>query len=126
MKQRTRPQVDLLLGDNTIPQVDSVRDLGVIVHSHLKFDIRINHIITRANRLANLIHKCFTSRDSFTLMRAFVTYVRPLLEYASCVWSPHSVSQIKTSSSAIAERPRDALSQLKSCQLLHNCTKNHI
>jgi len=31
-----------------------------------------------------------------------------------------------TSSSAIAEGPRDALSQLKSCQLLHNCTKNHI
>jgi len=29
-------------------------------------------------------------------------------------------------SSAIAEGPRDALSQLKSCQLLHNCTKNHI
>jgi len=28
------------------------------------------------------------------------------------------------SSSAIAEGPRDALSQLKSCQLLHNCTKN--
>jgi len=27
-----------------------------------------------------------------------------------------------TSSSAIAEGPRDALSQLKSCQLLHNCT----
>ena len=32
----------------------------------------------------------------------------------------------KTSSSAIAKGPRDALSQLKSCQLLHNCTKNHI
>jgi len=31
-----------------------------------------------------------------------------------------------TSSSVIAEGPRDALSQLKSCQLLHNCTKNHI
>jgi len=29
-----------------------------------------------------------------------------------------------TSSSAIAEGPRDALSQMKSCQLLHNCTKN--
>jgi len=32
----------------------------------------------------------------------------------------------KTRSSAIAERPRDALYQLKSCQLLHSCTKNHI
>jgi len=31
-----------------------------------------------------------------------------------------------TSSSAIAEGPRDALSQLKSCQLLYNCAKNHI
>jgi len=33
---------------------------------------------------------------------------------------------IFTSSSAIAEGPRDALRQLKSCQLLQNCTKNHI
>jgi len=32
----------------------------------------------------------------------------------------------KTSSSAIAEGPHDTLSQLKSCQLLHNSTKNHI
>ena len=31
-----------------------------------------------------------------------------------------------TSSSAAAERPREPLSQLKSCQLLHICTKNHI
>jgi len=31
-----------------------------------------------------------------------------------------------TSSSAAAERSREPLSQLKSCQLLHNCTKNHI
>jgi len=28
--------------------------------------------------------------------------------------------------SAIAEGPRDALCQLKSCQLLHKCMKNHI
>jgi len=39
----------------------------------------------------------------------------------------NSVKALKvTSSSAIAEGLRDALSQLKSCQLLHNCTKNHI
>jgi len=34
--------------------------------------------------------------------------------------------RIGTSSSAAAERLREPLSQLKSCQLLHNCTKNHI
>jgi len=31
----------------------------------------------------------------------------------------------KTRSSAIAEGPRDALRQLKPCQLLHNCTKKN-
>jgi len=38
----------------------------------------------------------------------------------------HGKRQNLTSSSAAAERPREPLSQLKSCQLLHNCTKNHI
>jgi len=32
----------------------------------------------------------------------------------------------KTRSSAVAEGTRDALYQLKSSQLLHNCTKNRI
>ena len=30
-----------------------------------------------------------------TLMRAFKTYVRPILEYASCVWSPTYTAAIK-------------------------------
>ena len=34
--------------------------------------------------------------------------------------------QKQTSNLAVAEGPRDALSQLKSCQLLHNNKKNHI
>ena len=36
-----------------------------------------------------------------------------------------SLALSRTSSSAAAERPREPLSQLKSCQLLHNWTKNH-
>jgi len=39
---------------------------------------------------------------------------------------PSSRSRDTTSSSAIAEVSHDALWQLKSCQLLHNCMKNHI
>ena len=29
------------------------------------------------------------------MTRAFVTHVRPLLEYASCVWSPYFLKHIK-------------------------------
>jgi len=40
--------------------------------------------------------------------------------------SAHAYNNRVRSSSAIAEGPRDVLGQLKSCQLLHNCTKNQI
>ena len=83
--QKKSPQIDLVLGDSIIPHVDSVRDLGVMMDNCLKFDIHMNQIVTRAHRLANLIHKCFTSRDSSTLIRAFVTYVRSLLEFQAII-----------------------------------------
>jgi len=35
------------------------------------------------------------SRDTETLVRAFITYVRPLLEYCTPIWSPYSVGMIK-------------------------------
>jgi len=35
-----------------------------------------------------MIHRCFVSRNVELLTRAFVTYVRPLLEYSSVIWSP--------------------------------------
>jgi len=49
---------------------------------------------------------------------------QPLKLYVSRAVHDYSTSGL--TSSAIAEGPRDALSQLKSCQLMHNCTKNHI
>jgi len=41
-----------------------------------------------------------------------------------CILRPRHPKLIK--SSATAEGPRDALCQLKSCQRLHICAKNHI
>ena len=39
----------------------------------------------------NLKH--FHSRDESLLVKAFCTYVRPMLEYCSPVWSPHTKCQ---------------------------------
>jgi len=35
-----------------------------------------------------MIHRCFISQNVTLLVRAFITYVRPLLEYNCVVWSP--------------------------------------
>jgi len=67
----------------------------VFVYSNLTFHYHIDKIIARAFVRSNLILKCFVSRDISALMRAFTVYVRPILEYASCVWSPYQMGQIK-------------------------------
>jgi hypothetical protein len=88
-------KADMFLNGNLLPVVDSVRDLGIIVDTQLTFASHIDQVVARAFTRANLIHKCFISRDTETLRRAFIVYVRPLLEYASCVWSPHHIGKIK-------------------------------
>jgi len=74
---------------NNVPlsHVDKVRDLGIIVDSSLKFDKHISLIVHKAMNRSRLILKCFHSRDRVLLTIAFRTYVRPILEYCSAVWS---------------------------------------
>ena len=67
---------------------DVIKDLGVTMNRHLQFTEHVNCIVAKAHSRAYLIRKCFVSRNPPLLMRAFNTYVRPLLEYASSVWSP--------------------------------------
>ena len=55
-----------------------------------------NNIVATAKRRASQILRCFLSKDPNVLTKAFVIYVRPLLEYCSPVWSPSRVSDINT------------------------------
>ena len=41
-----------------------------------------------AHQRANCILRTFVSKDINLLMRAFIVYVRPIVEYCSVVWSP--------------------------------------
>ena len=48
----------------------------------------IANIVRKAHQRANLIHRCFTSKNPDLLVKAFKVYVRPILEFNSPVWSP--------------------------------------
>ena len=43
-----------------------------------------------------MIYKGFVSRDKIMLSKAYTTYVRPLLEYCTPIWSPTYVTDIVT------------------------------
>jgi len=72
-----------------LPVVTSYRDLGITITCELSPSPHINDIVTKAHCRANMIHRCFVSRNINLLTRAFITYVRPLLEYNCVAWSPH-------------------------------------
>ena len=88
--------VSMTFNDNILPVTDEVKDLAVIVDSHVSFAINTTKTVARAFTRTNLIHKYFTTRDVATLWRVFVAYVRPLLEYATCVWSPHRKNRVES------------------------------
>ena len=80
--------------DVTVPTVDFNLDLGVTVDSDLKFTTHITNIVKKAKQRSALIHRCFLSRNIPNLIRAFQTYVRPIVEYATHIWSPHFLNSI--------------------------------
>jgi len=73
----------------------STRDLGITIDNSLKFDQHISKMVHNASVRANLIIRSFVSRDPAILVKAFITYVQPLLEYCTPVWSPHTVGLIR-------------------------------
>lgn len=81
--------VPVNIDGQNIKYVSEVRDLGVYVDPTLKFNAHINRIVAKAKSRSYLIRKCFISRNPELLMKAFKVYVRPLVEYASSIWSPY-------------------------------------
>lgn len=74
--------------NDSLSEVNSERDVGVIFDPNLKFDLHINDVIKRANKMVGIIKRSFSHLDCFMFKTLFRTLVRPTLEYANCIWSP--------------------------------------
>jgi len=83
------------IGGSTLPVVTHTRDLGIIVSSDLSPSLHVTDIdidiVSKAHMRAGLILRTFMSRDIHLLFkRAFLVYVRPIVEHNSVIWSPHT------------------------------------
>ena len=80
--------------DVVLPIVNQMTDLGILIEDQLSFSPHIDTVCTKANQRAALILNCFYSCNKCLLIRAFIAYVRPLLEYCCTVWSPSKLGLI--------------------------------
>jgi len=70
--------------------VDSAKYLGVSISDDLSWNKHITNITTNANKSLGFIRRNIQTKNENIREVAYKTLVRPQLEYASSVWSPHT------------------------------------
>ena len=67
---------------------------GIHIHSTLNWNSHINKTAQRANTTSAFLHRNTHTCPRKTKHLAYTTLVRPILEYASIIWDPHTASNI--------------------------------
>ena len=80
-----------VLNDQPISCVDQHPYLGVILTSNMSFSPHIQKITVKATRVLNFIKRNLYNCSKEIKSKAYLTLVRPILEYASPVWDPHLI-----------------------------------
>jgi hypothetical protein len=75
---------------------DLVNDIGVDVDLFLHLDKHIDRIVAQAYSIIGILFTGFVSRNLHVFRQAYITYIKPILEYASNVWSPHLLMHINS------------------------------
>jgi len=70
---------ELMTHNKVLPNVNSVRDLGINVTNYLSPSDHVCDIAAKAHKRVSLIHRCFVSPNTDFRDRAFKVYVRQLL-----------------------------------------------
>ena len=79
------------INNSPIPSRDNVRDLGILLSKNLKWENYISKITSKAKTLTYTILRTFQSKDIRTLINLYKTYIRPIMEYNSPIWTPNLI-----------------------------------
>ena len=78
------------ISNTSLSQVTTFNDFGILIDDKLTFSAHIRSSTKKAYSESILLSRCFLSRNP----KHTYPCVRPLLEYASPVWSPHLIKNI--------------------------------
>jgi len=73
----------------------NVKDLGIVFDSKLTFTQHIAKVVAKAKQKLCLLFRYIGIKDIDSLIKGYKSYVLPVLEYGSPIWSPIKVSYIE-------------------------------
>jgi len=80
--------------DHMVQQVTSTKYLGVTINHNLSWSNHITQICSKANSVLAFLRRNLRQCSTAVKSLAYFTYVQPIVEYASTVWSPHIKADI--------------------------------
>ena len=87
----------MVLNNQLMELVQTYKYLGVVVSSDLSGSKHIQFIGVKAKKILGLLYRNFAKHisDPSTILKLYKALVRPHLEYAAQVWSPHMLKDIQ-------------------------------
>ena len=83
------PDFNIYMDGKCIPVRNELKYLGLNFDKNLKWKGHITKIAKKSNKILGLLKRCLDGAPSKVKLVAFNSVVRPCMEYASPVWSPH-------------------------------------
>ncbi len=93
---KNNPGAQYTIDGVNLCSVKTVRDLGVQVSCDYKWSVHCENVSKKGLKLIGIIFRALTTKQVDLLLNAYVTFIRPVLEYSSVVWSPYYKKDIES------------------------------
>ena len=123
--KRDKSKQPYYISNTELTPVDSFKDLGVMVSSDLSWSKHVDYTVNKANKVLGLLKRTIGGKNKEIFSMLYKSLVRPILEYASPVWSPYLVKDIlaiekiqrRASRIALGQKPQE-MSYEERCKIL--------
>ena len=96
VNHKKHPRIcDYYIQNHLIKAVTHAKYLGVTIDEHLSFNEHVNRIAYKANTVKAFLQRNIKSCPLQVKENCYRIMVRPIMEYASTVWSPHTKKNIQ-------------------------------
>jgi len=89
-----KDSLDYSLTNTFIPEASSCKYLGIILRSDSSWADQVNYTVKRAWRALHFPMRILKKGNGNTKRLAYMSLVRPILEYGATCWDPYREGQI--------------------------------
>ena len=102
---------DYFINNEKIETINKASYLGLTINKNLNWKDHVNTIVSKATNVRHFLQRNLQSCLKETKLECYKIFIRPTLEYASSVWSPHNNTTLSSKIEMV---------QQKACRWIEN------